>query len=47
MAIRLPAVNSFTARVCFVPEFLIAWASSRIASRQRYCFIQSVRTSMP
>ena len=35
MAIRLPAVSSFTARVCFVPEFLIAWASSRIASRQR------------
>ena len=47
MAIRLAAVSSFTARVCFVPEFLIAWASSRIASRQRCRFIQSLRTSMP
>ena len=46
-AIRLPAVTSFAARVCFVPEFLIAWASSRIASRQRCCFSQSWRTSIP
>ena len=36
-----------TALVCFVPEFLIAWASSRIANRQWYCFIHSWRTSIP
>ena len=47
MAMRAVAFSSFTARDCRVPEFLIAWASSRM-TRSHSCFrSHSVRDNMP
>ena len=47
MATRAAAFSSLTVRDCRVPEFLIAWASSRMTRSQSCCRSHSVRDNMP